>query len=210
MNRSAGNCVEPQTQPQKVGIDEGAQTEPMTCETTDSSTRTTTVDAFIQTTPLDDTTPNPSSPPTPATSPLMMPAQPPSATPTLPSTTTTSSTTTTTFLSPALKLPPASRKRWQTLPSQLIDPQQDPQPLLLSPKPRHSTATSPSTTAMTSETNGRKTTTWATTSTQTAAPTLETANQAMNDVQGTPNTQTKELRDNEHICSSKCVVCLMK
>jgi hypothetical protein len=96
-------CEERQTRLQKVNVDAGVQTESTTRET-DTSTQTTstsTVDAIMQTIPLDDATPNPQSPPA-AMLPPKTPAQPPSTTPAL-------STTTTTTASPASIRPPAPR-----------------------------------------------------------------------------------------------------
>jgi hypothetical protein len=93
----------------------------------------------------------------------------------------------------------APSRRWQTPPERNIAPQQD-------PKPRRPTATPPLTTATTPDAQGRETTTWATITTQTAAPTSGTANQATNDVQRSPNTQTTELRDDERVCLPKQLV----
>ena len=48
MNHGTNNRVEPRTQLQKVGIDEGVQMEPTTHETTDSSTWTTPTSTVVE------------------------------------------------------------------------------------------------------------------------------------------------------------------
>lgn len=163
------------------------------------TTSNTTADTAAQTTPLTDETPTKPSPPT-------TPAQPPSMSSTL----STSSTTATTTPSTTSNQPKTPQKRRHTLPSRLIDPQKDPQPLLLSPKPRRSTVTPLTTSTATLVATTSKTTIRVSSHTKTMATTPETTHKALNDTQSPSTAQQPELCDDEQLCSPKRDVCSME
>ncbi|KAF8220620.1 hypothetical protein L208DRAFT_1416384 [Tricholoma matsutake] len=89
-------------------------------------------------------------------------------------------------------------------------PQLDPRPLVLSPEPRRSTATSLTTSMATPDVANAKTTNCAAPSTQTMATTSKTTHQAPNDAQSPSTAQQPELNDDEQLCSPKRLVYSMK
>jgi hypothetical protein len=147
-----------ETKRERVEIDEGVQTEPTTCEMTDSGTQTTsittTADAVMQTASNDEpprllndvgtsiersntcetaiqTEDNPPAPTASVTSPPFPAnaATSPLTTPAQPpSTSTTLLTTATNTAVPASKQPPPSREWWHSLPDQSTAHQPSPQP----------------------------------------------------------------------------------
>ena len=91
------------------------------------------------------------------------------------------------------------------LPSQLTNPQQDPLPPLLHPKPHHSTVTSLMMSTATPAILAYKMTTWAVSSTWKLDNTLEVITQAVNDAQRPSTAQKTELHKAVWMHSSECI-----